>query len=238
MSLYVGTIGSITEQKSMEIAQKVLEIGPFNKIFCEMRNYKIPPIPYREIYFVKYRQALTLEELIVSSCLLENSVEKLKFKENERLLVFAEPVLFFRKPESGIHIEDLKSLDPADLNNYLNRKELEILHKNENFMYFVTKNWSFSRGISSELARIAVVECYNGIPDDVVETSAHELGHTFGLPHHSDKICIMNEANSLPKYFCGDCLQKILSYKPELSDIEIEKVWLESYLYSRDCFRM
>lgn len=42
--------------------------------------------------------------------------------------------------------------------------------------------------------------------NDCVNTSCHELGHTFGLKHHEN--CVMGKENKRP-FFCQTCLQKL-----------------------------
>ena len=67
---------------------------------------------------------------------------------------------------------------------------------------------------------------FYGLPPDedlfhqrVVKEAVHELGHTYGLSHCPDPICVMHFSNSLPdtdlkgRKFCPTCQRRI---KPKL----------------------
>jgi archaemetzincin len=51
----------------------------------------------------------------------------------------------------------------------------------------------------------------------VLTEAVHELGHTFGLPHCGNHLCVMHFSNSVVETdikgpgFCSDCLSKLLS---------------------------
>lgn len=50
----------------------------------------------------------------------------------------------------------------------------------------------------------------------VLTEAVHELGHTFGLPHCGNHLCVMHFSNSVVETdikgpgFCSDCLSKLL----------------------------
>ncbi|MBC7262984.1 MAG: archaemetzincin family Zn-dependent metalloprotease [Chloroflexi bacterium] len=64
---------------------------------------------------------------------------------------------------------------------------------------------------------------FYGLPDDpvlyherVVKEAVHELGHTFGLPHCPDVLCVMHFSNTLSdtdtkgKEFCVHCRRRLI----------------------------
>lgn len=83
----------------------------------------------------------------------------------------------------------------------------------------VYKNWGIFglAGIGSKSTVISTHRLKINHDDRLIKVTIHELGHTLGLPHcHSDKDCLMNDANgsgkkvdSEKRTMCNKCRTKI-----------------------------
>lgn len=78
-------------------------------------------------------------------------------------------------------------------------------------------------GRDALIALPRLCQTFYGLPDDpvlyherVVKEAVHELGHTFGLPHCPDGLCVMHFSNSLSdtdvkgKEFCVHCRRRLI----------------------------
>jgi archaemetzincin len=92
-------------------------------------------------------------------------------------------------------------------------------------MYVPELNFVFgqasTKGKEAIIALPRLRQRFYGLPDDLdlfrersVKEAVHELGHTHGLPHCPDRLCVMHFSNSLrdtdikDRSFCSDCQEK------------------------------
>jgi len=113
-----------------------------------------------------------------------------------------------KKSEYKVDMYDAAWLDPM-LNNYARRKNFDNLFALVNGGV-VDFNDDIYVGGACLKDSFYVSLCRK--IDNIPRTIQHEIGHGIGLEHHSN--CLMSDDKTKVNYFCDDCLEKILNYKP------------------------
>ncbi|MCX6005409.1 MAG: archaemetzincin family Zn-dependent metalloprotease [Chloroflexi bacterium] len=119
---------------------------------------------------------------------------------------------------SDVFLDKLKTLNKKG-HKLLGVTEVELFTRGLNFVFGHADTSSGVAIISLHLLR----QEYYGLPPDndlfverFVKEAIHELGHTFGMGHCSDSLCIMHFSNSLPDtdfkkpLFCSRCQPKLM----------------------------
>ncbi len=169
----------------------------------------------------------------VDQKVLEHLKEALKGvfgKECETLPPVSIPAYAFnpnrRQYLSDLFLEELGRLEAEGALKVLGVTEVDLYTRGLNFVFGQAKLGGREAVIS--LARLR--QSFYGLPEDegllllrALKEAIHELGHTWGLAHCPDPLCVMHFSNSLRETdvkkaeFCPRCLSTLksrLSLKP------------------------
>ncbi len=115
---------------------------------------------------------------------------------------------------SSAILRELGSLDLPRAHRLLGVADLDLYVPELNFVF----GQASLRGKEAIIALPRLRQSFYGLPDDpgllhqrAVKEAVHELGHTYGLGHCPDRLCVMHFSNSLHdtdikgRSFCRNC---------------------------------
>jgi len=172
-------------------------------------------LPIKEVnteYFDQISKAL--EKVFNMSCKILSPMEKPDYAYNPKRNQY----------NASLILSEIHSNVPKDANKILGITDLDLYTRGLNFVF----------GQAQLGGRCAIVSTFRLSPkfnrtlkgnstsiviERIIKEAIHELGHTFGLDHCSNRRCVMSFSNDLEQAdyksleFCQKCLAKLRHLK-------------------------